>query len=327
MSPIEREQLLGYVLGALDEDEHRHVDARLRREADLRRNLESVRRSLRPLQSMRRAYEPPEGLAGRTCQMVSRHQERAAALPSLAPCSTLPRWGHGLRFADLAVAAAVCLAVTAILIPALQSSRFNAQILTCQDKLRQIGVALTQYSDRNGGYFPVVPQRGALASAGIYAPVLLDHGLLKESAQVVCPGSPLAEDRQFQVPPLAEVRLASDDGGQDIRRKMGGSYGYSLGYVHDGVYRPTKNRHRPTFALLADSPSAEMPELRSVNHAGKGQNVLFEDGHVSFLSSPSVPSSPDCYFTNDDGRIAAGVHPDDSVIVSSTTCPLVSDGD
>ena len=54
MSSIEQEQLLGYVLGALDEDEHRHIDARLRREPHLRRNLKTVRGSLRSFQAMRR---------------------------------------------------------------------------------------------------------------------------------------------------------------------------------------------------------------------------------------------------------------------------------
>lgn len=325
MSSIEQEQLLGYVLGSLDEDEHRHIDARLRREPDLRQNLKTVRSALQPFQSMRRVYEPPAGLAARTCRMVIAQRGRSSPLPSLAPCAVVPHWGQGFRFADLAVGVAVFLAAVAIIVPAVQSSRFNAHILTCQDKLRQIGVALTQYSDRNDGYFPVVPPRGVLATAGIYAPVLLDHGLLTESHQVVCPGSPLAGDRDFRVPHLSEVRLVHDTRGREMRDHMGGSYGYSLGHIHDGVYRGTRNLRRPSFAILADTPSPDMPELRSVNHSGKGQNVLFEDGHVRFLDSSSVPNSSDHFFTNDDGRIAPGMHPDDSVIVSSATCPLLSE--
>lgn len=327
MSSIEQEQLLGYVLGALDEDEHRHIDARLRREPHLRQNLKTVRSSLQPLQSTRRVYEPPTGLAERTCRMVLAEPDRASPLPSLAPCVVTPRWGQGARFADLAMGVAVFLAAAAVIVPAVQSSRFNAHILTCQDKLRQIGVALTQYSDRNDGYFPVVPPRGALATAGIYAPVLLDHGLLTESRQVVCPSSPLASDRNFRVPHLSEVHLVHDTRGREMCEHMGGSYGYSLGHVRDGVYRGTRNLRRPNFAILADTPSPDMPELRSVNHSGKGQNVLFEDGHVRFLDSSSAPNSPDHFFTNDDGQIAPGTHPDDSVIVSSTTCPLLSEGD
>lgn len=325
MSSIEQEQLLGYVLGALDDDEQRHIAARLEREPELLGSLESARRSLRPLQSIPRHYEPPSGLAERTCRTMLSQRGRSAPLPQLNPCATTSWWAQGFRFADLAVGAAVVLAALALVVPAVQSSRFNAHILTCQDKLRQIGIALTQYSDRHGGYFPVVPPQGELASAGVYAPVLLDHGLLAESNQVVCPASPLADDKEFRVPRLAEVRHAGGERAGDLCRQMGGSYGYSLGYVDAGEYRPTRNLHRAHFALLSDQPSIHMPDFQTVNHSGRGQNVLFEDGHVQFMDSPKAPHSPDHLFTNAEGRIAPGTHADDSVIVSSTAYPLLND--
>ncbi len=326
MSPIDREQLLGYLLGALDDDEQHHVETRLNREPELLRSLESVQRSLEPLERVPRFYEPPVGLASRTCRMAMAERGRAAPLPQLSPCPASRRGSQGLRFADLAIGLAILLAAAALIAPAVQSSRFNAQLLTCQDKLRHLGVALTQYSERHGGYFPMVPPRGRLATAGIYAPVLLDHGLLTESSQVVCPGSPLAEDRQFRVPRMAEVRLVGGERAGELCRQMGGSYGYSLGYVQDGVYRATRNLRRRHFALLSDRPSLHTPEFQTVNHSGRGQNVLFEDGHVQFLESPKTPYSSDHLFTNDEGRIAPGVHVDDSVIVSSTAYPLFSDG-
>ncbi len=323
MSQLEQEQLLGYLLGALDDDENRHIDFRLQREPRLCPVMDKVRESLHPLESMPRCYDPPPGLAARTCRAILPDRRRPAPpLPSLGPCAPAPHWAHGLRFADLAVGVAVFLAAVALIVPALQSSRFNSHILACQNKLRQIGVALTQYSDRNSGYFPVVPPRGELATAGIYAPVLLDHGWLTESHQVVCPSSPLAEQPQFRVPSLSEVRLAGGELKHDLRCRMGGSYGYTLGYVHDGVYRGTRNRRRPHFALLSDAPSFHMPQLQTVNHSGRGQNVLFEDGHVRFLQSPTAPGSSDHLFTNDEGLIAPGTHADDSVVVSSTASPL-----
>lgn len=326
MSAIEREQLLGYILGALDGEEHRHVAARLQREPELFHNLDSVRRSLRPLQAVARVYEPPAGLAERTCRMVLAARGRAGPLPQLSPCAPPPRWVRRFPFADVAMGIAVLLAAVALIVPAIQSSRFNAQILTCQDKLRQIGVALTQYSEQHGGYFPVVPPRGRFATAGIYAPVLLEHGLLRESQQVVCPGSPLAGDPEFRVPHLDEVGQAGDSRGREMCRRMGGSYGYTLGHIDNGVYRGTKNLRRVRFPLLSDTPSLHMPQFQSVNHSGEGQNVLFEDGHVRFLDVPADPGSFDHLFTNEEGRIAPGTHPDDSVIVSSTVYPLVIDG-
>jgi len=310
------------LLGALDEDEHCHVETRLEREPELLRSLESVQHSLQPLKRVPRFYEPPAGLASRTCRRVLAERGREAPLPQLSPCPASSRGSQRFRFADLAIGLAVLLAAAALLGPALQSTRFNARLHTCQDKLRHLGVALTQYSDRHGGYFPAVPPQGRLATAGIYAPVLLEHGLLTESHQVICPGSPLAEDRQFRVPRLSEVRLVSGERAGELCRQMGGSYGYSLGYVQDGAYHATRNRHRRHFALLSDRPSLHMPEFQTVNHSGRGQNVLFEDGHVRFLESPKAPYSSNHLFTNDEGRIAPGTHKDDSVIVSSTAYPL-----
>ncbi len=324
MSSIEREQLLGYLLGALDDDEQRHIATRLRREPELLRSLESVQRTLRPLEALPRSYEPPAGLAARTCRTVLAKRGRTERLPQLSPVSSTAHWTQGFRFADLAVGVAIFLAAAALIVPALQNSRFHAQVFTCQNKLRQIGVALTQYSERHGGYFPVVPPRGKLATAGIYAPVLMEHGLLTESSQVVCPGSPLAEDRHYRVPRLSEVERVGGDQVGELCSQMGGSYGYSLGHIQDGVYYGTKNLRRQHFALMADRPSLHMPDFQTVNHSARGQNVLFEDGHVQFLATPSIPGPSSHIFTNDAGRIAPGLHVDDPVIVSSTAYPLLS---
>ncbi len=324
MSSIEREQLLGYLLGALDDHEQRHIATRLQREPELLRSLESVQRTLRPLEALPRSYEPPAGLATRTCRMMLAERGRTERLPQLSSVSPMAHWSQGFRFADLAVGVAIFLAAAALIVPALQNSRFNAHVFTCQNKLRQIGVALTQYSERHGGYFPVVPTQGRLASAGIYAPILMEHGLLTESHQVVCPGSPLAEDRHYRVPQLAEVQRVGADQVGELCRRMGGSYGYSLGYVQEGVYYGTRNLRRHHFALMSDRPSLHLPDFQTVNHSARGQNVLFEDGHVRFLATPNAPGPSSHLFMNDAGRIAPGLHVDDSVIVSSAAYPLLS---
>jgi hypothetical protein len=285
--------------------------------------LQSVRRSLRPLSRLPQQYEPPPGLAARTCRSVEAERQRVAAAPALSAAATPGEWAGRWRFSDIATAAAVLLAAAALVVPAIQSSRFNSHVLACQNRLRQIGVALTQYSDRQGGYFPFVPPQEGAASAGIYAPALFSQGLLDDSRQVICPSSALARDEKFRVPTFDEVAKAEDDRTRNLRERMGGSYGYSLGYIHDGVYRGTRNLHRAHFALMSDAPHPRMPQLQSANHSGRGQNVLFEEGHVAFLDTPAAPECPDHFFTNDEGRIAPGTHQDDSVIVSSTADPLL----
>ena len=102
---------------------------------------------------------------------------------------------------------------------------------------------------------------------------------------------------------------------------MGGSYGYCIGYMDNGVLHATKNLGRENFAIMADAPREERPDRQSADHGGRGQNVLFEDGHVGFLTSSRPSGWSDDIFANDRNQVAAGVHRDDSVIVSSGVAP------
>ena len=50
--------------------------------------------------------------------------------------------------------------------------------------------------------------------------------------------------------------------------------------------------------------------------------MLFENGSVQFLTTSKSPGSQDDIFTNDDGKVAAGLNPNDSVLGSSSTAPI-----
>ncbi len=199
-------------------------------------------------------------------------------------------------------------------------------MVACQDNLRQIGTALAQYSRLHEDYFPQVPDRGRLAAAGIYAPTLMHDGFLPDSRRVVCPTSPLASDPQFHVPTTGELLLVESSEELDyLRGAMGGSYGYTLGYVEGNQYQSTKNLHRPYFAVMADAPG-EAPQHQSINHGGRGQNVLFEDGRVVFYTTSRPSYGLDDIFVNDKGVVAAGTHRNDSVIGASRAVPVVLTG-
>lgn len=338
MASVEQ-QLLGYLLGALDDAERDAMEEELQRDSQLRERLVVLRRRLEPLRQARgEDDDPPVGLAKRTCEFVvayaATHSEQpSAALPpppvlsdtlsSAAPPVGL--WGAGRQWSwpDFTVAAGIILAALAIVFPAIQSSRFQAQLLTCQDHLRQLGQSLTEYSTRHRGYFPQVPQQGTLAAAGIYAPALLGAGYLDDKRWVLCPASPLADDTQFRVPSLDELQATTGAELTRLRSVMGGSYGYSLGYTENGRYQPTRNLGRSHFALMADAPSHSLPGYQSLNHGGRGQNVLFEDGHVTFLTTPKAVGPNDDVFVNDTGIVAPGTHRNDSVIGASDTIPVV----
>lgn len=238
---------------------------------------------------------------------------RGAARESLAPPSQ--RW----RLADVAVALAVCIAGAGLIFPLISASRSNAQIMACANNLREIGTALTEYSEHQNGFFPRVAETGALAAGGIYAPTLLSGGYVANPRLFVCPASSLADDSSLRIPTMADIQRATGDELVQLRRQMGGSYGYALGYRQAGVYKPTRNLYRDSFALVADMPSEDC--TGSPNHAGNGHNVLLEDGHIVFLKSCRLEGSTDDIFTNDEGKAAAGCHVNDAVVVRSDVSP------
>ena len=324
-----REHLLGYLLGALEPTEHEQVEARLLEDPALQADLERLQSKVAPLAADEEEFEPPAGLAARTCNFVA---ARATAKPSgrtavLAPGDAPPggSWlapGGNWRLQDLLVAGGICIAASLLVFPAISHSQFNARLTACQNNLREIGSALGRYSQVHNGYFPLVPQQGRLAVAGIYAPTLREARMLEENSHLICPASPLARDEDFTLPTLDEVRAAKLEELAQLYRRMGGSYGYTLGYVSDGVYHGHRNRGRSNFALMADAPDDDTAG-RSANHGSCGQNVLFEDMHVSFLKSCRLTECDDHIYMNDQGLVGAGIGPDDAVIGRSPARPVI----
>ena len=334
MTASVQEQLLGHLLGALDKSEQDQVTAQLKSDPSLHKELESARSMLAPLAAARRDFDPSPGLADRTCLLVASQDRRANPIeppdatarparrvmnPQTAPPSSAGR----IRWRDGVIAAGVCAAAVLLIIPAVLNCRFHSRLLACRDNLRYLGGVLTQYSEHHEGYFPRVPAEGRQAAAGIYAPILLRDNLLTDTARIVCPASLLAEDRQFCVASIDELQTASGETLVKIRNTMGGSYGYSFGYMHNGTYRGTRNLSRSNFALMADAPNLDLPGYQSLNHAGRGLNVLFEDRSVKFVASSKPDEDADDFFANDDGIISAGVHLDDSVVAPSAAAPMV----
>lgn len=345
-----QENLLGYLLDALEDDERRMIDQRLAEDAALRQELENVRAMLEPLHSTPREYAPPAGLASRTLQFVETHSvPMSAASPGVAarPSSdTRPvphrqrehhfRSIHGdsrptgesgsWRLIDLTAMIGVAALLMAMVVPAVHNSRFHSRIATCQDNLRQVGQKLVEYSDLNDGHFPEIPTEGNLAVAGVYGPTLNDSRMLPEPSILLCPDSAQAGMQGFTVPSRQEV-LAMRPGAQlqQAQHNMGGSYAYTMGHLDNGRYQSPRNESRSTSPVLSDAPARGDRGLQASHHGGIGQNVLFEDGHVRFVSTPNLPrgrQSADHLFLNDSGVIAAGNSRNDAVLGASHRTPL-----
>jgi len=70
------ENLVGYLLDALDPDTHRQVEKYLHDEPGVRQKLETLRRALEPLAADRDPPEPEPGLALRTLCRVAEYRCR-----------------------------------------------------------------------------------------------------------------------------------------------------------------------------------------------------------------------------------------------------------
>ena len=329
-----RERLLGYLFGQLDADEQREVERALASDARLRRELACLRACVAADGPPREETNdpPPEGLAERTCQHVSVTTWTAG---SLAPASSAigKRW----RITDAAVAIGVALAIATLLLPAMQQSRHVARLNTCQNNLRQLGQGVLLYAASHNGRIPQVPTHGKDAAGGIFAVKLADSGLLDRdelSSLLVCPASRLADSLRAQgivvrVPPLRELLSAEGERLNLLRRLMGGSYAYRIGYVDRGRYCVVRIRRSGRMPLMADAPSLHLVDFQSSNHGGAGQNVLYDDGRVVYLTHCTSANCNDKLFVNDAGYRAPGTAPNDAVLFPSDVGPdidFVSDG-
>jgi len=331
-----RDQLFGYVLGALDASEHQRVEEMLSSDARLQEELQLAHKAVAPLACDREHHEPPLGLAAMTCRKVASVRvervhpaERRAAI-SAGSVIRPRRSFFGWSLVDVAVAAGILIAAGMLFFPAINHSRFNAQVARCQNNLATIGRALTDYSAKDPqGSYPVIPVSGQLSAAGMYAPKLLQAGHISQRDANVfrCSLDSCGQPKIVPIPTMEELESAAPEQALQLVRHAGGSYGYTLGHTDDqGIYHPTRRLSRTNFPIMSDAPCPKLGFNQSSNHGGYGQNVLYDDSHVRYTTtSHQLDGSDDPdFFHNDAGEVAAGKHVDDAVIGCSSARPIAS---
>jgi hypothetical protein len=308
-----RDNLLGYLLNAVEPEERSAIEQHLAHDEQLKKELEVLRTGLHPLSVDELHHQPPVGLAQRCCEYVFSCAAVMPARLSNVDRNAGARSAHRWSWLDLSVAGAIAVAVSVLLLPAIYQSHVESQMLACQNNLKDLGIEAADYSTHNGGYYPAMQPGDRLNEAGMWAPTLASQSYPVTHA-VICPSSKLADDSQFRVFTLKELHAMSEAQLAEILPRLGGSYGFTLGYRDGGTYKNQKNRHRKNFAVMADMPGEK--GTNSLNHGTLGQNVLWDDGRVSHLGNPQA-NPDDNIFTNAHGDIAAGLNPDDAVIVDS----------
>jgi hypothetical protein len=182
---------------------------------------------------------------------------------------------------------------------------------------------MQQYSDLQPDHsFPGPEAEGPRAAAGIVAPLLVSQNLAN-SQMFLCPGPPRSGDAgNARMPMLDELDRSAGKQLVALQKAMGGDYGFNMGYVDGGKLVRAANSRRGQYVLAGDAPSNSRPRRASANHADRGQNVLFEDGHVHFLRQLPIDPMLDDPFHNRNGWVAAGVDRDDAVLGASEDSPI-----
>ncbi len=311
-----RENLVGYLLGSLGDDDRSAVEALLRSSPEARRELALLRRALAPLAADRDEVAPPPGLAGRTLAKLADGGADLPRAPREPRPAATPR-GAWWRRADLAVAATLLAIVLGALAPLVYRWQHQSGVVACQENLRQLFVALASYRDLHGDY-PDLSREAPRNVAGLVVPVLADAGVLPNSFSVRCPevgphlGCPVT---------MGPLRTLPEADFQAQAPNLAVSYAFALGYRDPaGTYHAPWQPCSSTWPIVADRPPSEGSPGNSVNHGGAGQNVLFLDGHFAFVPGRTVGADDDI-FLNRASRVAAGLDAQDIVLGSSAARP------
>lgn len=227
------------------------------------------------------------GLISRT---LSRVQSAADDQRSRMRLEVAPVGGRRIRMADLMTVAALLLIATAAVGPMVGAMREQSRRMACQSNLQAAGIGFGSYAAEYKDKMPMataslagnpwwtVGQPEHSNSANLFT--LARTGYSKVG-QLACPGNPDAR---------------RTDLGPDARdwRSLG-----EVSYSYQNLFgRPRAMFHdragARTLLIVDGSPVVRRavrgefinPLANSMNHAGKGQNALFSDGSVQWITSP-----------------------------------------
>lgn len=321
------ENLLGYLLKALDPVTHREVEGYVRENPEAHRHLELLRQALTPLAEDRGTVEVPPGLRHATLARVAEY--RCRDLPHAPPPpsrATLPlrSW---YRWPDALVAATILFVILSMLPIVRYRLLFDQGLLACKNNLRLFHQELMTYAGLRQGDLPMIQDEPPFHVAGVYIVLLGDRQQLPRELSVACPNNMRLAPSGCSLTELDALYRTKPQEYYELTGKLGGCYAYGLGY-RDAEGRLHGMRCRPgadendRLAIMADRPPFDRATpatktLNSRNHDSRGQNVLFMGGEVQFATHRTLGIGGDDIYVSDRDRVEAGLRREDAVLGAS----------
>lgn len=285
------ENLIGYALNALEADDHRRTEEYLRDHPEAKRKLELVRAALKPLEADRETINPPTGLVDRTMAKVSEvfvRRQRIGVASRDSAFFAPNRW----RRMDVLVACSILILVGGLGASGLVRFKQNESRVNCQNTLRVVDGACSSYASTHQGQLPTISDQPPYNRAGAYRNILVESGQLAPDVRTDCPAGP------------ADA--------------VNTTYAYHLPYRNpesklSGLYRGPGRSDPGTLPIMAD-----VPQIRT---HGQGFNVLYNGGHVSYVTTPNVGIGGDDIFLNELKKVAPGLRLTDSVLAPADVTP------
>lgn len=334
--PIRDEELITYLLGDADQTLRARIENELLFSSSMRERLARLRIMLGHLDSQRGVYEVPSDLLKRTLDFVESHSNREvpnevsrdqAVKVSMRPVQGLAPAANHRGVWDSVVLSLSIAVLCCIFLPTVLRARFESRRIQCMDNLRYLGAGLIDWAGISSNQrIPAVAVEGPAAFAGVYAIRLNEAGLLESPARLICVSQPrnpvYSYQEPLQLPSMAQIALLSSDEISFFQRVAGGDFAYNLGVVEAGRVMAPRLEGRSRFAILADAPVIREDSELFQAHGGQGLNILFEDGHVEFVTIHGWDQlSLDHPFRNRRGVHDVGVDVDDASLAPSHFAP------
>jgi prepilin-type N-terminal cleavage/methylation domain-containing protein len=238
----------------------------------------------------------------------------------------------GFTLVELLVVIGIIALLISILLPALNAAKERANRVKCASNLRQIGQGLMLYANDNKGQYPRVRYNSAGGNIKAFTGFNVDNPfanngpalndvtaamfLLVRTADLntevfVCPSSNQEKDpmdgkqaslrSNFTDPAGADAQTGkylsySIANPYPSTNTVGLGYKWNNGQVADFAIAADRNEvggKRNAAANPDTATSQNNKDMNSKNHEGEGQNVMYNDGHVEWQTTPFCGANRD----------------------------------